>query len=197
MKRTLFTVVVFIIAFILYCALFGAPLHAQRTNTVYVDQMRGSTVAAKTINAQAQCLAAVKCVLVFDPILGGYALGTMPSKGANEFWADYAGITGVSDLGGTVSSGLADPGGAGPIKRTTAGVTASGEFERPNRRELLPGHFQQLDGLRMFPQSGDRVIRNGSMSSVQSWTGEHGGGDDQLQRPGREDDQESRGRCDD
>jgi hypothetical protein len=124
MKPRLFAVAVLIIGYILYLAFFGTPLHAQRTNTIYVDQMRGSTVAAKTINAQAQCLAAVKCVLVFDPILGGYALGTMPSKGGNEFWADYAGITGVSDLGGTVSSGLADPGGAGPIKRTTAGVTA-------------------------------------------------------------------------
>lgn len=122
MKRTIFSILILIAAFILYCALFGAPLHAQRTNTIYVDQMQGSTVAAKTVKAQAQCLAAVKCVLIFDPILGGYALGTMPSKGANEFWADYAVITGSSDLGAASGSFTA----GGDLSGTTSSQTVNG-----------------------------------------------------------------------
>jgi hypothetical protein len=127
MKRILLSALAMIVGIILFIAFFGVPLHAQRTNTFYVYEFRGqgaSTVAAMTVKAQAACTAGYKCVLVFDPILAVYPLGTMPSKGASEFWADYAGVTGVSDLGGSVSSGLADPGGTGPIKRTTAGVTA-------------------------------------------------------------------------
>lgn len=106
------------------CVSFSASAQGQSMqNTFNVAQFTGRTVAAKTAAAQAQCNSAYKCVLIFDPILAVYPLGSMPSKGASEFWADYAAVTGNSDLSGGTS--LPAQGGQSGKFLSTNGTSAS------------------------------------------------------------------------
>lgn len=67
------------------------PAHAQTDNTFYVKNFQGSTVAQKTVQAQAACEAnpAVPCIIVFDPTLATYSQGTMPAKCSQCVWKDY------------------------------------------------------------------------------------------------------------
>jgi hypothetical protein len=69
--------------------LTAAAGYAQRTNTFYVDQFAGVTVAAKTTKAKAACRATLPCILIFDPSLKKIAAGSMPARGVNETWLDY------------------------------------------------------------------------------------------------------------
>lgn len=103
--------------------LLVAVSQAQRTNTQYVDQYPGGTVAAKTAAAQAACNPVIPCVLVFDSDLAGYAQGSMPARGANESWWDYT-HTGQTFYNGSAvgSGGGGSPGGiSGNLQVDNAG----------------------------------------------------------------------------
>lgn len=70
------------------------PLFAQRANTFYVAQFENRdtrTVGAMTAKAQAACSTDVHvpCVIVFDPTLAVYAVGTMPAKCSQCVWVDW------------------------------------------------------------------------------------------------------------
>jgi hypothetical protein len=64
---------------------------AQISNTVYVNTFPGSTVGDKTTNAQLTCSAAANlpCIVVFDPSLSAYPVGTMPAPCAQCIWQDH------------------------------------------------------------------------------------------------------------
>jgi hypothetical protein len=81
--------------FILASALFllVLSLHGQQENTLYVSQFRGVTVGDKVAAAQAACNPnpALPCVVVIDPPLAGFAMGTLPSLGRNVVLQDMRG----------------------------------------------------------------------------------------------------------
>lgn len=79
---------------------------AQRNNTYYVDQFPGATVGAKANAAQSECNVntAIPCIIVFDPILSGFATGSLPAQCAQCTWVDWR-TPGVIPGGGAVAWG--------------------------------------------------------------------------------------------
>ena len=71
--------------------LFAPFAHAQTDNTVYVKQFTGPDIGTKTTNAQNACNAntAITCIVIFDPTLSQWPVGTMPAKCSQCVWLDY------------------------------------------------------------------------------------------------------------
>lgn len=82
--------------FFFICFVFTFTGHAQAgrglTNTFNVSQFPGTDVATRLTNAQNACLpdTALPCVLIIDPILAVYPIGTLPARCANCMWMDYS-----------------------------------------------------------------------------------------------------------
>jgi hypothetical protein len=118
------------------CSVVIVPsAHAQRTtNTFNVYDFRTSvnpqTVGAMTTAAQNQCISGLNCVIIFDPILGGFSAGTMPTKCAACIWLDYRtpAMLSVSGFEGVL---LADtfPGADCGLKITAADASTSSAVE--------------------------------------------------------------------
>lgn len=107
----------------------GAFARAQRVNTQYVTQFPGTTVAAKTIAAQAACNPAVPCVLIFDADLSVYPVGSLPGRGVNESWWDYYSHAGQTFYNGSAvgsGGGGGTPGGvSGNVQVNSSGTFAA------------------------------------------------------------------------
>jgi len=124
MKRVL--VLKFTRLYLLACLLaLTGELQAQRNNVFYVEQFKGSTVAAKVTAAQASCNANtnVPCVIVFDPTLANYPAGSLPSRCTQCIWQDYRALPPALDALGNVHGAASSTDGNVAVFSGTSGVS--------------------------------------------------------------------------
>ena len=96
-------------------SLFVLPLSllAQTTNTVYVKNFSGSTVAQMVSAAQASCIQTQTCIVVFDPSLSTMTQGTLPTPCATCIWENFM-VPGVFSITGNfVVNGVPIAGSSG------------------------------------------------------------------------------------
>ena len=159
-----------VLAALILCA---AEAFSQRNNTYYVDQFKGATIGAKTTAAQAACLAdtTIPCVLIFDPMLAAWPLGTLPTKCAQCTWMDYSGKAGGLPATGSVGSC------SGPLVSATCanfagGMKCDNATDDAAAYAAAVAYMDANGGLLLFP-NGRCLVSAGAWSKASyPWRGQ-------------------------